>query len=342
MPGELLPVEEDHEVGHRQAVLAVAADLAHQVHAHGVAAEGEEDAVAEREDAGVAPDQVHRQRAHRVAHDLGDQLHRVVAEVEDAAGGHEQVGDRHDHGDDGERDRHAEPAAHAEQHRPPRRERRHRQDCAHGKPPRARSDSPRGSPAAHASALRPFIANRPEGLRWMKMTMKTRTAIFASTAPGHAFEELVEDAEAERGDDRAGELADAADDDDEERVDDVALAEVGADVADLRERAAAEAGDAGAERRTRACRSARVSTPTHDAMRRFWVTPRTNRPSRVLRDQQGDAAEDDHREGDDRDPVERQDQVAHHLRRRRRARSGSRPARSARRRSSAPPAAGPG
>ena len=63
VPGELLPVEEHHEVGQVSLVLAVAADLAHQVHAHRVAAEREEDAVAEREDAGVAPDQVHRQRA---------------------------------------------------------------------------------------------------------------------------------------------------------------------------------------------------------------------------------------------------------------------------------------
>ena len=49
--------------GRSHLVLAVAADLAHQVHAHGVAAEREEHAVAERQDAGVAPDQVHRQRA---------------------------------------------------------------------------------------------------------------------------------------------------------------------------------------------------------------------------------------------------------------------------------------
>src|SRR5436189_4487371 len=42
-----------------------------------------------------------------------------------------------------------------------------------------------------------------------------------------AFEQLVEHAEAEAGDDRAGELTDAAEDDDEERIDDVALAEVG-------------------------------------------------------------------------------------------------------------------
>ena len=52
---------------------------------------------------------------------------------------------------------------------------------------------------------------------------------------------------AERRVDGAGELADAAQHDDHERVDDVALAEVGADVADLRQRAAGEPGDAGAE-----------------------------------------------------------------------------------------------
>src|SRR5664280_652337 len=65
--------------------------------------------------------------------------------------------------------------------------------------------------------------------------------------PGHAFEELVEHAEAERRDDGASQLADAAHHDDEERVDDVALPEVGPDVADLGERATGETGDAGAE-----------------------------------------------------------------------------------------------
>ena len=49
------------------------ADLAHQVHADRIAAEREEQAVAEREDAGVAPDQVHRDRDDRVAHDLAEQ-----------------------------------------------------------------------------------------------------------------------------------------------------------------------------------------------------------------------------------------------------------------------------
>ena len=88
VPGQRLPVEEHHEVGQVALVVAVAADLAHQVHAHRVAAEREEQAVAERQDAGVAPDQVHRQRADGVAHDLADQRHRVVAQVERAAGGH--------------------------------------------------------------------------------------------------------------------------------------------------------------------------------------------------------------------------------------------------------------
>src|SRR6185436_4242423 len=57
------------------------------------------------------------------------------------------------------------------------------------------------------------------------------------------FEELVREAERQRCVDRAGELPDAAEHDHHERVDDVGLPEVRADVADLRERAAREAGD---------------------------------------------------------------------------------------------------
>jgi hypothetical protein len=58
---QLRPVEEHHEVGqHRMGIDAAGADLAHQVHAHGVAAEREEGAVAEGENAAIAPDQVDR------------------------------------------------------------------------------------------------------------------------------------------------------------------------------------------------------------------------------------------------------------------------------------------
>ena len=110
MPGQRLPVEEHHEIGQLALVVAVAADLAHQVHAHGIAAEREEQAVAQRQDAGVAPDQVHRQRADRVAHDLADQRHRVVAHVEDAAGRHHEVQQRRQRADHQQRDDEGGPA----------------------------------------------------------------------------------------------------------------------------------------------------------------------------------------------------------------------------------------
>jgi hypothetical protein len=82
VPGEFLPVQEHHEVRHVLLVLAVAADLAHQVHAHAVAAQREEQAVAQAQDAGVAPDQVHRQRADGVAQDLAEQADVEVAQVQ--------------------------------------------------------------------------------------------------------------------------------------------------------------------------------------------------------------------------------------------------------------------
>ena len=77
VPGQLLPVQEDHEIGQdRVGIDAAGADLAHQVHAHGVAAEGEEGAVAEREDAGEAPDQADRQSQQRVGQILAKQAAR--------------------------------------------------------------------------------------------------------------------------------------------------------------------------------------------------------------------------------------------------------------------------
>jgi hypothetical protein len=91
VPGQRLPVEEDHEVRQVALVVAVTADLAHQVHTHDVAAEREEQAVAQTQDAGVAPDQVHGQRTNGVAHDLADQRHGVVAHVEHAALRHHHV-----------------------------------------------------------------------------------------------------------------------------------------------------------------------------------------------------------------------------------------------------------
>ena len=78
----------------------------------------------------------------------------------------------------------------------------------------------------------------------MKKMMKTSTAIFASTAPDKPSRNLLTIPSPSCGVDRAGELAHAAKHDDHEGVDDVALPEVGPDVAELRQRATGEAGDA--------------------------------------------------------------------------------------------------
>jgi hypothetical protein len=75
---QLWPVQEHHEVGqHRIRIDASRADLPHQIHAHGIAAERKERAVAERENADVAPDQVDRQRKQRVAEVFPEQRDQI-------------------------------------------------------------------------------------------------------------------------------------------------------------------------------------------------------------------------------------------------------------------------
>ena len=77
--------------------------------------------------------------------------------------------------------------------------------------------------------------------------MNTRIAILPSTAPANGSRNLLAMPSVKRGDQRAPEIADAAEHHDQEAVDDVALPEIGADVVDLRQRDAGDAGDAGAE-----------------------------------------------------------------------------------------------
>ena len=73
-PGQRLIVQKHHEVGQDGiAVHASPADLAHQIHAHGVTAKREKCRVAETQDAAVSPDEVERERQHPVAHVLADQ-----------------------------------------------------------------------------------------------------------------------------------------------------------------------------------------------------------------------------------------------------------------------------
>ena len=114
----------------------------------------------------------------------------------------------------------------------------------------------------------------------MKRMMKHEDDDLAEHRAGIGLEELVGDAERQRADQRAPEIADAAEHHDHEAVDDVALAEIGRDVVDLAERHAGDAGDARAERR-RSCASTHgVRMPIDEAMRRFCVTARICRPQR--------------------------------------------------------------
>lgn len=106
VPRQFVPVQEHHEIGQiRIAVLAARADLPHQVHAHGIAAEREKRAVTERENAGEAPDQVDRHGQQGVAEKLAEQGDGVGGDMPDAVGWREQIGGRDD-------DQHQQDGAH--------------------------------------------------------------------------------------------------------------------------------------------------------------------------------------------------------------------------------------
>ena len=104
MPRQGFPVEEHHEVRQLRFVVTVEPDLAHQVHAHRVTAERKKQAVTEAQNTGVAPDQVHRQRADRVAHNLANQADGEIAHVKDTALWHHQVEQRREHANDDQGD----------------------------------------------------------------------------------------------------------------------------------------------------------------------------------------------------------------------------------------------
>ncbi len=101
-----LPVQEHHEIRQdRIGVDAARADLAHQIHAHRVATEREEGAVAERQDAAIAPDEIERDGEDRVAKVLAEQLHQIGRDVERRIGGRRQRQDRHRDRGGGEEER---------------------------------------------------------------------------------------------------------------------------------------------------------------------------------------------------------------------------------------------
>ena len=67
-PGQFAPREKRHKRGQ-----PVPGRLAHQVHAHRIAAQGEEYAVPQREHTGIAPDQIEGHGDNCVAEDLADE-----------------------------------------------------------------------------------------------------------------------------------------------------------------------------------------------------------------------------------------------------------------------------
>jgi hypothetical protein len=100
VPRQFLPVQEHHEVRQdRVAVDAARADLAHQIHAHRVAAEREERAVAEREDAAIAPDEIERERQHGIGQILAEKRHDVGRHMQRMRNRQQQVRHRHQRGD---------------------------------------------------------------------------------------------------------------------------------------------------------------------------------------------------------------------------------------------------
>ncbi len=160
-PWQLLPVQEYHEIGeHWVAVHAARADLPHQIHAHGVAAEGKERGVAQTENAAVAPNQIDRERQDRVAEILSDERQRIRREMERRRRRRQLI-------------------------------RHRRQDCRchqQREQGRAVSIAPDGRPPgriAHGwfSAARPVCGNKPRGQRWMKRIRVTSSTILAITAP---------------------------------------------------------------------------------------------------------------------------------------------------------------
>ena len=81
----------------------------------------------------------------------------------------------------------------------------------------------------------------------MKRISATSTKIFAEHRAGIRLEQLVDDAHRHAADERAPQIADAAEHHHHERIDDVGLAEIRSDVGQLAQRDAGDAGDAGSE-----------------------------------------------------------------------------------------------
>ena len=95
-PWQFFVVQKHHEVGQDGvAIHTTVANLTHQVHAHGIAAQRKEGGVTQTQDAAVAPHQIHRNRQQAITQILAEQGHGVSRQVERRSIGNQQVRNRH-------------------------------------------------------------------------------------------------------------------------------------------------------------------------------------------------------------------------------------------------------
>src|SRR5262249_34030418 len=148
----------------RMRIDAARADLPHQVHAHGVAAEREERAVTERENAAVAPDQIDRERKQCVADVFAPERDEIGRHMEGRCCRQDEIGKWHR---DCDRDQQHQEGRGAAIERSGERKR------------------------AHASTALPLSANSPRGRFWINRMISTRMPILPSTAPANGSRNLL-------------------------------------------------------------------------------------------------------------------------------------------------------
>ena len=128
--------------------------------------------------------------------------------------------------------------------------RRQRQDRHQDRRRRENGDEDDAEPVelrAHASTARPRSAKSPLRSPLDEEDDDDQQHDLALDRADQRLEQLVGEADHQRAKRRAPQVADAAEHDDHEAVDDVALAEIGRDVVDLRKRDPGDPGNAGAE-----------------------------------------------------------------------------------------------
>jgi hypothetical protein len=95
-PWQFLPVQEHHKIGKdRVGIDPARPDLAHEVHAHGIAAKGEEGSVPEGENAAETPDQIDGQRQQGEADIFAQKRHEMIGEMQGRVRRGEAVHGRH-------------------------------------------------------------------------------------------------------------------------------------------------------------------------------------------------------------------------------------------------------